>query len=119
MIQTRNHTLRLFLSSLLLLVLLPVVGVAAEPAPGDIRYEREDQSQITSFPPSVFPHWRHRVQYRCDACHDSLFEMKRGGTPVSMDLMKEGKVCGACHNGQVAFSDGFENCSRCHVAVQE
>ena len=113
----KTHIHYLALGCLLLMVMVMVPAIAA--APGDLLYEREDQSEIAAFPPSIFPHWRHRVQYRCDACHDSLFEMKRGGTPVSMDLMKEGKVCGACHNGQVAFSDGFENCSRCHVAVQE
>lgn len=104
---------------LLLAMVVSGSGFAQGAAPGDIRYDREDKSEIESFPPSIFPHWIHRVRYRCDACHDSLFEMKLGGTPVSKDLMKEGKVCGACHNGKLAFPASFENCSRCHVATED
>jgi len=94
-------------------------------APGDIQYERRSNdsadatSELQSFPPSFFPHWIHRINYRCDACHDSLFEMKRGGTPVTMDLMSKGKVCGACHNGQLAFGSDFQSCNRCHVSIKE
>ena len=104
------------LGSLLLLFLTPVSGAV----PGDILYERiveeGEDSQIETFPPSIFPHWKHRIQYRCDVCHDSLFEMKLGGTFVTMDMMKEGKVCAVCHDGNIAFDDSFENCSRCHRA---
>jgi len=111
---------RHFVQGLLLLsFMLPVIGLTADPAPGDMRYEREDKSEIEAFPPSIFPHWVHRVRYRCDACHDSLFEMKKGGTPVTMDLMKEGKVCGSCHDGQAAFASSFQTCSRCHVSDEE
>ncbi|MCF6239705.1 MAG: hypothetical protein L3J79_13040 [Candidatus Marinimicrobia bacterium] len=33
--------------------------------------------------------------------------------------MKEGKVCGSCHNGKAAFASSFQTCSRCHVTVTE
>ena len=108
-----------------LLMLLCSATTEAE-APGDVHYERrmddsgdsvEATSGLSAFPPAVFPHWIHRINYRCDACHDDLFEMKRGGTPVSMDLMREGKVCGACHNGETAFGSEFETCNRCHADV--
>jgi len=109
-----------FVQGLLLLsFMLPVIGLTTEPAPGDLRYEREDKSEIEAFPPSIFPHWIHRARYRCDACHDDLFEMKKGGTPVTMDLMKEGKVCGTCHDGRAAFASSFQTCSRCHVSEEE
>ncbi|WP_177420323.1 c(7)-type cytochrome triheme domain-containing protein [endosymbiont of Lamellibrachia barhami] len=86
-------------------------------APGDIQYERKggDAEELKTFPPSIFPHWIHRINYRCDACHNKLFEMKTGTTPINKDLMKEGKVCAVCHNGKQAFDDGFENCNRCHI----
>lgn len=100
----------LALACLLLAFMAPAMGAA----PGDILFEREDQSEAASFPPSVFPHWRHRIQYRCDACHDSLFKMKLGETLITMDLMGEGKVCGACHDGKLAFGHDFGTCSRCH-----
>jgi c(7)-type cytochrome triheme protein len=100
-------------------LLLPLIGVTAGTAPGDLRFDREDKSEIESFPPSIFPHWIHRVNYRCDACHDSLFAMKLGATPITMDLMAEGKVCGSCHNGEAAFASSFQTCSRCHLAAEE
>ena len=86
---------------------------------GDVQYERAedaDENELGMFPPTIFPHWKHRIHYRCDACHDTLFEMKKGGTPVTMELMAEGKVCGACHNGTVAFDSGYTNCNKCHIA---
>ena len=113
----RNIQIHNFILGLLLLLFLTPVSSAV---PGDVLYERNveegEDSQIETFPPSIFPHWKHRIQYRCDVCHDSLFEMKPGVTPVTMDMMKEGEVCGACHNGSIAFDDSFENCSRCHRA---
>jgi c(7)-type cytochrome triheme protein len=36
-----------------------------------------------------------------------------------MDLMNQGKVCGACHNGKLAFASDFKNCNRCHVVTAE
>jgi len=97
------------------LLTVPGVPVMAEEAPGDIRFEREGEEEGASpFPPSIFQHWLHRARYRCDACHDSLFKMELGATPVTMQLIGEGKACGACHNGINAFASTFENCNRCH-----
>ena len=115
----RTQRILLLYGFIVICLLLPLTGAAATPAPGDLRFERVDKSEIEAFPPSIFPHWIHRINYRCDACHDSLFAMKSGTTPVTMDLMGEGKVCGACHNGQAAFATNFQTCSRCHVAEEE
>jgi len=104
----------LALGTLLLVFVLPVLAAA----PGDLIFERkgqgENKNESIVFPPSIFQHWRHRINYRCDACHNSLFEMKLGATTITMDLMGQGKVCGACHNGDAAFDTGFSNCARCH-----
>ncbi len=107
------------LGCVLMLFVIQATAAQAGTAPGDIRYSREGDVETESFPPSVFQHWVHRIQYRCDACHDSLFEMKQGSTPVTMDLMKEGKVCGTCHNGELAFGATLQNCNRCHVSPVE
>ena len=98
-----------------------LTGALASEAPGDIRYQREGATEedMGPFPPSIFPHWIHRIRFRCDACHDSLFEMKLGGTPVTMDLIAQGEVCGKCHNGDLAFSVKLGECHRCHVASEE
>lgn len=74
----------------------------------------EEAAASLAFPPSVFPHWIHRINYRCDACHEDLFEMKIGGTLVTMDLIKKGEVCGACHNGLQAFEVNLSTCNKCH-----
>lgn len=90
-------------------------SVAAAGIPGDLVFERKgDQSGAQAFPPSVFPHWVHRIRYRCDACHDRLFPMQAGASEITMAQFKEGQACGACHDGKLAFDDSFENCSRCH-----
>ncbi|MFQ5916100.1 MAG: c(7)-type cytochrome triheme domain-containing protein [Nitrospinota bacterium] len=68
-------------------------------------------------PPARFPHWFHRIRFRCSACHSALFEMKAGANKVLMDSILEGKFCGACHNGKVAWLASFETCHLCHEAV--
>lgn len=95
------------------LLLMPVASAA--PVLGDLQFQREGSDEMAAaFPPSIFPHWVHRVRYRCDACHDSLFPMSRGEVEISMKILAEGKACGACHDGTEAFDDSFQNCSRCH-----
>jgi len=63
--------------------------------------------------PVVFPHWFHRVRFRCKVCHSDLgFKFKAGGNEINMLKIIEGQFCGACHNGGVAWS--VENCDLCH-----
>lgn len=89
-------------------------------APGDdlVLPRAEDSMSVESQPASIFPHWVHRVRYRCDACHDRLFRMELGATEINMKLMKEGGSCGTCHDGKRAFGVGFDTCQRCHVPPQ-
>ena len=82
---------------------------------GDIAYKRKGEAQATDdVPTAVFPHWVHRMQYKCSACHEELFKMKAGANEVTMDLIQEGKSCGTCHNGKAAFESNFDTCQRCH-----
>lgn len=63
--------------------------------------------------PVVFPHWFHRIRFRCKVCHHELgFEMRAGANDVKMSDLTQGKFCGMCHNGEVAW--GLENCGLCH-----
>jgi c(7)-type cytochrome triheme protein len=65
--------------------------------------------------PVIFPHWFHRIRYRCKVCHADLgFEFKAGGNKMNMLHIIDGKYCGACHNGEIAWS--VENCNLCHSA---
>lgn len=120
--KTEKHTINTLLSKrcifwLSLTVLLSVVlAPVAFSAPGDLVIPRKGEDLDTKFTPeSIFPHWIHRVQYRCDACHDSLFKMELGATDITMDMMDKNESCGVCHNGDVAFAIAFQSCNRCHA----
>ncbi len=69
----------------------------------------------TTLPVARFPHWVHRIRYRCKVCHMDLFEPKAGANAVLMQDIADGKSCGACHDGNTAFRSGFTDCIRCHV----
>jgi len=66
----------------------------------------------------TFGHEKHRATSpRCNACHTKVFQRKKGksGT-LTMAAMNDGKFCGACHNGEQAFSvKKPADCSKCHV----
>lgn len=83
---------------------------------GDIPFERKGQSaeDAVEIPPAVFPHWFHRIRFRCYVCHPDVFVMKRGANSITMDDIRAGKFCGQCHNGGVAWGLSFEVCALCH-----
>ncbi len=87
-------------------------------APADTHAEYGDVvinnfSDAAGMRPVIFPHWFHRVRYRCKVCHADLgFEFKAGGNNISMLNVIDGQFCGACHNGEIAWS--VENCNLCH-----
>lgn len=93
------------------LMVLPVESLLA--VLGDIVFQIDDEARGT--PPAVFPHWVHRVRYKCYACHPDVFEMKAGAHSITMDEMTAGQYCGACHDGKTAWGVGFDTCDRCHI----
>ncbi len=63
--------------------------------------------------PVIFSHTFHRVRFRCKVCHgETGFKMRAGANDVSMPEIMDGKYCGICHNGNVAW--GAEQCDLCH-----
>jgi c(7)-type cytochrome triheme protein len=71
-------------------------------------------SDAAGMRPVVFPHWFHRVRFRCKVCHADLgFQFKAGGNQINMLKIIDGQYCGACHNGELAWS--AENCNLCHA----
>lgn len=73
-------------------------------------------SDAAGMRPVVFPHWFHRIRFRCKVCHGDLdFEFKAGGNQINMLKIFDGEFCGACHNGEIAW--GVENCILCHSGV--
>jgi len=101
----------------LLLALLFVTALIALPAAraeyGDVVIN--NYSDAAGMRPVVFPHWFHRVRFRCKVCHADLgFQFKAGGNQINMLKIIDGQFCGACHNGELAWS--AENCNLCHSA---
>ena len=82
---------------------------------GDILFSRKGGVGTEGSPPAVFPHFVHRIQFRCYVCHDDIFVMKAGANAIDMDAIQSGKFCGTCHNGKTAFQVGFDTCQRCHL----
>lgn len=71
------------------------------------------RSDAAGVRPVIYPHWFHRIRFRCKVCHNELgFVMRVGENDVTMKEITEGKFCGMCHNNEIAW--GVENCDLCH-----
>jgi len=72
-----------------------------------------NRSEKEGVRPVIFPHWFHRIRFRCKVCHHELgFKMRAGSNDMTMVDISDGKYCGMCHNGDIAWST--ENCDLCH-----
>ena len=104
---------RPLLAAMALGALLGIVSTDLRAEYGDVVIN--NYSDASGMRPVVFPHWFHRIRYRCKVCHADLgFKFKAGGNEISMVKVIDGQFCGACHNGDVAWS--VENCNMCHSA---
>lgn len=114
MIQTRTPHRRWLLVLLTMLAALALWALAPRPALaeyGDVVIN--NYSDAAGMRPVVFPHWFHRVRFRCKVCHADLgFQFKAGGNQINMLKIIDGQYCGSCHNGELAWS--AENCNLCH-----
>ena len=103
--------------AIVLLVCLALVVVDLL-TPRNVRAEYGDvvinnYSDAAEMRPVVFPHWFHRVRFRCKVCHADLgFKFEAGGNDINMLKIIDGEYCGACHDGDIAWS--VENCDLCH-----
>lgn len=95
------------------IVLAGLLSTPVQAEYGDIVINNySDEAQIR---PVIFPHWFHRIRYRCKICHGDLgFKIKAGANKINMLKIINGEYCGACHNGQIAWA--MENCDLCHSA---
>ena len=88
-----------------------------EKIPGNFVLKRNmDSLKEKGLSPVLFPHWLHRAFFACKVCHDEIFNMDRWSNEIVMGKIKKKKLCGACHNGKIAFDVNDENCIRCHMA---
>ena len=107
----------MFIPSIVLGFMLLAAGLPGSEAQaeyGDIVLN--NSSDKNGIRPVIFPHWFHRIRYACKSCHSDIgFPFKAGGSDVNMLKIINGELCGACHNGQIAWS--VENCDLCHSAL--
>lgn len=98
-----------------LLALMPSDGPAAHYGNVVMR----SRSSKKDMAPVTFPHWNHRTKYSCQVCHVELeFSMYKGESNITRGGNLAGRYCGACHNGEIAFSvrSGKDKaCDRCHI----
>jgi c(7)-type cytochrome triheme protein len=94
-------------------------GLAQVKAPPDMSFEKGKDSPGTV----TFSHERHLAAgNKCTSCHVKIFKMKKGASgPISMEKIKVGEQCGACHNGKtvvegktVYLATDPANCEKCH-----
>ena len=96
------------------LIVLALLSVPAVPLAqwieDKVLYQTESAGTIE------FSHFNHleAVGKNCPSCHNKIFHIDRSkNKPHTMAEMEKGKSCGACHNGNKAFSVA-EDCSACH-----
>lgn len=98
----------------LLIMIVSVTLVMEQPVAaeyGDVIIN--NKAEKNGMRPVIFPHWFHRIRFKCKVCHLELgFQMKAGSNNITMEGIVEKKFCGACHNSKVAW--GPENCDMCH-----
>lgn len=70
-----------------------------------------------SMPYVRYPHRQHTEWLTCKNCHPKIFLPQKGGNPVTMSGIMQGKYCGVCH-GKVAFPP-TKNCGRCHSVSRD
>lgn len=73
----------------------------------EIAYKVPDAGDAT------FSHDVHTGMYGCSDCHPGLFTPSQGKNKATMAQMEDGESCGACHEGDTAFSVA-ESCDACH-----
>ena len=109
--KTRLSTLTLVMVAGFMVIAINSLPERAEAEYGDVVIN--EYSDDAGMRPVVFPHWFHRIRFRCKVCHGDLgFAFKAGGNDIDMVKIIDGQYCGACHDGDVAWS--IENCELCH-----
>ncbi|MBI4715406.1 MAG: hypothetical protein HY760_05660 [Nitrospirae bacterium] len=103
------------LVGVLLIGTIVLIGTSKTPPTqaeyGDLTLNR--YAEQAGMPPVIFPHWLHRIRFKCKVCHEDIFIMKQGANDVNMFKIVQGEYCGKCHNGKIAWAPVY--CDRCHA----
>lgn len=105
---------RIWRAALLAAGLTLLAGAPLQAEYGDVIFNRRAEKEGVR--PVIFPHWFHRIRFRCKVCHYEFgFKMRAGANDVSMSDIIDGKFCGMCHDGEVAWSP--DRCDLCHSGL--
>lgn len=113
----------LILACLLLVSFTPSRSLAQPKPkiPPPLAFEQKTKDEWGNLSPGkvTFDHNTHMEKgQKCTSCHgkDKPFKTKIGTSPnLTMKAYNEGKACGTCHNGKVAFSTSqLDSCMKCH-----
>ncbi len=103
--------MRLGIWSGILIVMLAAFSSPAATGGGDITFPLEGIAGV------VFSHDDHvvKAKQKCSDCHYGLYTNRAQRKAVGMSGMRQGRSCGACHNGTKAFSViPKQHCEKCH-----
>ncbi len=78
---------------------------------GDIDFPVQGMATV------VYSHDDHvgKAKLKCSDCHYQIYTNHAQHKVVGMEGMRQGRSCGACHNGTRAFSVASQkNCVKCH-----
>jgi c(7)-type cytochrome triheme protein len=93
----------------LVLIAAPVLAAAY---PATLRIPPEKPRPGGTPPAALFSHKTHGG-FGCASCHPGVFPQAAVG--FSHADMKQGRFCGGCHDGELAFAIQGADCARCHV----
>lgn len=93
----------------IVVVLLAAPAAWAKLGGGDIHFSVKGASDV------VYSHDFHvgKAGVKCTECHYQIYNTKSPRKTITMADMRNGRSCGACHDGNRAF-DVRKACFRCH-----
>src|SRR5210317_637079 len=102
LINSMNSLARIKKLFMLFIMLTPGISSDALAEYADVVLNRV--SEINDIRPVIFPHWFHRIRFRCKVCHNELgFIMRAGANEIDMGKIIDGQYCGTCHNDNIAW----------------
>lgn len=113
----RKHKVAVLAAALISLALAYSAGAGEDmKGGGEIVYSKPVKGVL-------FSHKSHveQKELSCDLCHARFFDMEalkvQEKSDFTMESFAQGKYCGVCHNGTMAFSSN-SRCATCHVGVK-
>ena len=102
----------LLVACIAMLVGLFATGVSQAEYGDVVLNSKSSSMKKANVKPVMFPHWFHRIRFKCKVCHEDIFIIKKGANDINMSKIMRGEYCGKCHNGLIAWEPLY--CDRCH-----